>query len=142
MKKIVYLLAAAMLAALSCQKLQYPEPSSDKSLTALKCFIYYDPEQPALRQELDLLSGIWNKERHLISFVFPQDARFTEASYSRCRIEATISPTAVLEMTDAAGKGLGHGFDGFYDLSDATLYFTITAADGSVDLYQLSCKKK
>ena len=91
-------------------------------------------------QELNLLTGTFNKERGLISYTFPADERFTPAAIQRCRIEATIPPTAVLELTDAGGTALGHGFEGFYDLRNKTLYFRITAADGTVKSYQLTCK--
>lgn len=137
-----WLLAAVvlLLGGVSCQKLQYPVRSGDTSLSGLKCFVYYDADQPFVRQELNLLSGTFNQERGLISYVFPSDDRFTPAALRRCRIEATIPPTAVLTLTDAAGSPLGHGFEGFYDLSGTTLYFQITAADGSVKSYQLTCK--
>lgn len=129
-----------LAAAVSCQKLQFPVRSDDTTLSGLKCFIYYDAENPSVRQELNLLTGTFNRERGLISYTFPVDERFTPAAMQRCRIEATIPPTAVLELTDAAGTGLGHGFKGFYDLRGTTLYFRITAADGTVKPYQVTCK--
>lgn len=136
-----FLAAAVLLLGMaSCQKLQYPVRSGDTSLSGLKCYVYYDTDQPLVRQELNLLSGTFNRERGFISYVFPSDDRFTPAALQRCRIEATIPPTAVLTLTDAAGSPLGHGFEGFYDLRSATLYFQITAADGSVKSYQLTCK--
>jgi hypothetical protein len=140
MKK--WILAALLLlaAAASCQKLQFPVRSDDTSLIGLKCFVYYDPQNPSVRQELSLLMGTYNRERGLISYTFPADERFTPAALQRCRIEATIPPTSVLELTDAGGNPLGHGFEGFYDLRGNTLYFRITAADGTVKPYQLTCK--
>lgn len=132
--------AVVLLAAAACQQLQFPVRSEDTSLAGLKCFVYYDASQPALRQELNLLSGTVNSERGLISFTFPADERFTPEALQRCRIEATIPPTAVLELTDAGGTPLGHGFEGFYDLRNKTLYFRITAASGAVKAYQLTCK--
>lgn len=140
MKKWLLAAVVLLLGGVSCQKLQYPVRSGDTSLSGLKCFVYYDADQPFVRQELNLLSGTFNQERGLISYVFPSDDRFTPAALRRCRIEATIPPTAVLTLTDAAGSPLGHGFEGFYDLSGTTLYFQITAADGSVKSYQLTCK--
>ena len=142
MKKTTFLLAAlTAVLAVSCQQLQYPEWSSDTTLSGLKCFVYYDDGNPSVKQELNLLTGIYNKERGLISYTFAANTRFSADALTRCRIEATIPPTAVLELTDAAGEGLGHGFEGFYDLRDATLYFCITAANGDSKSYQLTCKK-
>lgn len=140
MKKLTYILICAVL-AFSCQKLQYPAPSADNTLSGLKCFVYYDDAQPSAKQELDLLSGTYNKERGLISYTFTPDARFSPDALTRCRIEATIAPTAVLELKDESGKKLGHGFEGFYDLSATTLYFCITAANGNAKDFQLTCKK-
>ena len=140
MKKWILAAMILLAPALSCQKLQFPVRSDDTSLNGLKCFVYYDAEQPSVRQELNLLTGTFNRERGIISYTFPSDERFTPAAIQRCRLEATIPPTAVLELTDAAGSGLGHGFEGFYDLRNKTLYFRITAADGTVKSYQLTCK--
>lgn len=140
MKKWILAAMILLAPALSCQKLQFPVRSDDTSLNGLKCFVYYDAEQPSVRQELNLLTGTFNRERGIISYTFPSDERFTLAAIQRCRLEATIPPTAALELTDAAGSGLGHGFEGFYDLRNKTLYFRITAADGTVKSYQLTCK--
>ena len=140
-KTILILLALTAPLAFSCQKLQYPEWSSDNSLSGLKCFVYYDDANPSLKQELNLLSGTNNMERGLINYTFAADERFSANALARCRIEATIAPTAVLELNDAAGNGLGHGFEGFYDLRGTTLYFSITAADGTAKQYQLTCKQ-
>ncbi|MBP3256984.1 MAG: hypothetical protein SPL17_06835 [Bacteroidales bacterium] len=142
MKRLIYIATILVVTAVSCQKLQYPPRSSDCTLSGLKCFVYYDTSDPYARQELNLLSGTWNKERGLISFVFPSDSRFTNEALMHCRIEATIPSSAVLELLDESGNGLGHGFDGFYDLRDTTLYFTIVAADGTTQSFQLTCKKK
>jgi hypothetical protein len=141
MERLLILAAVMVTAMTSCQKLQFPDRSSDTSLSGLKCFVYYDAENPAARDELNLLSGTWNRERGLISYVFPAQDRYSDSALQRCRIEATISPTSVLELTDAAGAGLGHGFEGFYDLRGTTLYFVIRAADGTAQTYQLTCKK-
>lgn len=140
MKKWILTAMILLAPAVSCQKLQFPTRSDDTSLNGLKCFVYYDAEQPSVRQELNLLTGTFNRERGLISYVFPTDERFTQEALQRCRIEATIPPTSVLELTDAGGTALGHGFEGFYDLRNKTLYFCITAADGTVKSYQLTCK--
>lgn len=142
MKRLVIIASLLLAAATSCQKLQFPPRSSDCSLSGLKCFVYYDMAHSSARQELNLLSGTWNKERGLISYVFPQDERFTGDALAYCRIEATIPSSAVLELTDELGNGLGHGFEGFYDLRGTTLYFKVTAADGTERTYQLTCRTK
>lgn len=141
MKKIMLLAAVLFVAAISCQELQYPEFSSDTSLSGLKCFVpYSDSLGNKKSQEVDLLSGKTNMERGLISFTFPSGDIYSADNVSHCRIEATIPATAVLEVTDAFGEGTGHGFFGTFDLSGQTVYFMITAADGSSKSYQLTCK--
>lgn len=142
MKRLVLITSLLLAAAASCQKLQFPPRSSDCSLSGLKCFVYYDMAHSSARQELNLLSGTWNKERGLISYVFPQDERFAGDALAYCRIEATIPSSAVLELCGEMGNGLGHGFEAFYDLRGTTLYFKVTAADGTERSYQLTCRTK
>lgn len=141
MKKLILLAAVLLVAAVSCQKLQYPERSSDTSLSALKCFVNYTSDTGAKKtQEVNLLSGKTNMERGLISYTFPSGGIYNAENLSQCRMEATIPSTAVLEITDEAGEGTGHGFFGLFDLCNQTVYFRITAADGTVKRYQLTCK--
>ena len=141
MKKILMIAAVLCAAFVSCQELQYPELSSDTSLTALKCFVpYTDTNGNKLTQEVDLLSGKTNMERGIISYTFPEGVIYTAENVSQCCLEATIPSTAVLELTDPFGEGTGHGLSGTFDLCGQTLYFKITAADGSYKPYQLTCK--
>jgi len=140
MKKILFAAVMLLLAATSCQKLQYPERSSDTTLQSLKCYVYYDPDAPSKRQEVNLLSGKYNEERGLISYTFPTGGIYTSENLAGCRMEATIPSTAVLELMDAAGTSQGHGFQGLYDLRNQTIYFKIIAADGTEKNYQLTCK--
>lgn|GEM_PF-1041365 len=138
---LITALALALSALTGCAKPEYTPASGDKTLSSLKCYVYYDPENPTRKTEVNLLSGTFNRERGLISYVFRLDGSIiTEDKLSRCRIEATIPATAKLELTDEAGKGLGHGFEGMFDLRATTLFFVITAADGSEARYQLTCK--
>lgn len=141
MKKWIISALIMLAATVSCQQLQYPARSGDMSLNGLKCFVYYDLSNAYARQELNLLSGTYNKERGLISYTFPSGEKYTEETLKHCRIEATIPPTATLELLDEAGAPLGHGFEGFYNLAGTTLYFKITAADGTSQSFQLTCKQ-
>lgn len=137
--KIMFL---AVLAAVSCQKLDYPEADSSNSLTSLKCFVYYDTENLKIYQELDVLSGTFNEAMGAINFQFPTDGskHCDLESLKRCRLEATIPSTARLVETDASGNETGNGIGGMRDLSAArtTIYFKVVAADGTEKRYQVT----
>ncbi len=138
-KQLLFIIALPLLFA--CQKPDYPEGDSSVELSALKAFVYYDIEHPSQKQEADLMSGTVNRERGLISYTFPaSDGKYTRQTLSRCHMEATIPTTASLEMLDAAGKSLSHGFTESIDLCNTTIYFRITAANGTSQNWQLTCK--
>lgn len=139
MKTFSKILTFALLASVSCQKLDYPEPDTDNTISALKCLVYYDASDMGRKQELNVLEGTWNPELGAVSFTFPDEPEFyNDYSLTRCRLEAVIPATAIIEETDAAGNVLGTGLGGFRDLRNTTVYFAVTAADGSQKWYQAS----
>lgn len=139
-KKI--LLAAAFFAALllgSCQKLEYGPTDDSCALLGLRCAVYSDPDKPSSKLEIDLLKdGTLNMERGIISYSFP--SQYDSYAKAHCRLEATIPSTATLRLLDGSGKDLGKGLDGIFDLNRTTIYFRITAANGTSKNYQLTCK--
>lgn len=134
--KIIFL---ALLAAVSCQKLDRPEPDTANTLNSLKCMVYYDTENLRQYETLDILSGgTYNDQMGAITYTFPEGERFTSETLKRCRLEATIPSTARLVEVDARGEEVGSGIGGMRDLSagKTTIYFKIIAADGTEKKYQ------
>ncbi len=145
MKQLHYIILVALtaLAAFSCQKPIMPEADNKNELAALKCYVYYDEADMTKKAELNVLSGSYNPERGVISFTFPEDAeKFNAQALSRCRLEASIPPTATIVETDAAGKSLGRGIGDFRNLANATVCFQIIAANGDAKQYQATFKMK
>lgn len=137
--KYIRILFLALLAAVSCQKLDYPEADTSNTLSSLKCYVYYDTENLKLYETLDVLSGgTFNDQMGAITYTFPTGERYTSETLKRCRLEATIPSTARLVETDAKGNEIGSGIGGMRDLSAAktTIYFKVIAADGSEKRYQ------
>lgn len=142
MKKIICMALIALVLG-SCAKIETPEQDTDCTLTALKAYVCYDAADLSKREEVNLLGGMYIEDKGLISYTFPEDAgKFGADALTRCKIEATIPSTAVLELTDAEGVGLGYGFNTFFDLSSATIYFKVTAANGSFNQFKLTTKRK
>lgn len=137
--KYIKILFLALLAAVSCQKLDYPEADTSNTLSSLKCYVYYDTENLKLYETVDVLSGgTFNDQMGAITYTFPTGERYTSETLKRCRLEATIPSTARLVETDAKGNEIGSGIGGMRDLSAAktTIYFKVIAADGSEKRYQ------
>lgn len=143
MKKIIIAVLAGLVFA-GCAKLDTPKLDSSCSLSTLKAYVYVDAEKlSASPTEVDLLSGMYIKEKGNASYTFPEDAsKFNAQTLKRCRLEAAIPSTARLEMTDENGNGLGKGLEGFHDLYNQTFYFKVIAADGTFFQYKVSCKCK
>lgn len=142
MKRLIIFAVAAAMTLCGCAKVDVPERSGNAALTGLKANVYYDESNLSLYRTVDLLSGMHvSGDVESYSFTFPEDrALYNETTLSRCRIEATIPVTAVLEMTDSDGKPLGCGVGGWQNLYNSTLYFRITAADGSTESYEIFCR--
>lgn len=139
MKRILTILFIAVLAAVSCQKLDYPKADSSNTLSTLKCYVYYDATNLKLYETIDILSGgSFNEQMGAIAYTFPEGERFTAETLKRCRLEATIPSTAKVEEIDARGNSLGQGIGGWRDFSagKTTIYFKVVAADGSEKKYQ------
>lgn len=137
--KYIKILFLALLAAVSCQKLDYPEADTSNTLSSLKCYVYYDTENLRNYETVDVLSGgTFNDQMGAITYTFPTGERYTSETLKRCRLEATIPSTARLVETDAKGNEIGAGIGGMRDLSAAktTIYFKVIAADGSEKRYQ------
>lgn len=137
--KYIKILFLALLAAVSCQKLDYPEADTSNTLSSLKCYVYYDTENLRNYETVDVLSGgTFNDQMGAITYTFPTGERYTSETLKRCRLEATIPSTARLVETDAKGNEIGAGIGGMRDLSAAktTVYFKVVAADGSEKRYQ------
>lgn len=137
--KYIKILFLALLAAVSCQKLDYPEADASNTLSSLKCYVYYDTENLRNYETVDVLSGgTFNDQMGAITYTFPTGERYTSETLKRCRLEATIPSTARLVETDAKGNEIGAGIGGMRDLSAAktTIYFKVIAADGSEKRYQ------
>jgi len=129
----------AVLAAVSCQKLDYPKADTSNELASLKCYVYYDEENLKLYETIDVLSGgAFNEQMGAITYTFPQGERYTSETLKRCRLEATVPSTARLVETDAQGNEKGNGIGGMRDFSAGrtTVYFKIVAADGTAKRYQ------
>lgn len=140
-KVIEYILIVfSLMSFLSCEELSYPTPDSTIELNSLRAIIIDDSTD--VTSEVDLLSGTYNEDKGLISYVFTLGDQITEESLSNCRIEASINSTSTLELIDEAGNGLGKGFDGKFDLNNCTIFFKITAADKTYKTFQLTCKTK
>ncbi len=138
--KYIKILFLALLAAVSCQKLDYPEADTSNTLSSLKCYVYYDTENLRNYETVDVLSGgTFNDQMGAITYTFPTGERYTSETLKRCRLEATIPSTARLVETDAKGNEIGAGIGGMRDLSAAktTVYFKVVAADGSEKKYQV-----
>ena len=139
MKRILTILFLAVLAAVSCQKLDTPELDTANHLSSLKCMVYYDAENLRVYSQIDVLnSGTFNQQMGAITYTFPQGERYTAETLKRCRLEATIPSTAKVEEIDARGNSLGQGIGGWRDFSagKTTIYFKVVAADGSEKKYQ------
>lgn len=137
--KYIKILFLALLAAVSCQKLDYPEADTSNTLSSLKCYVYYDTENLRNYETVDVLSGgTFNDQMGAITYTFPTGERYTSETLKRCRLEATIPSTARLVETDAKGNEIGAGIGGMRDFSAAktTIYFKVIAADGSEKRYQ------
>lgn len=137
--KYIKILFLALLAAVSCQKLDYPEADTSNTLSSLKCYVYYDTENLRNYETVDVLSGgTFNDQMGAITYTFPTGERYTSETLKRCRLEATIPSTARLVETDAKGNEIGAGIGGMRDLSAAktTIYFKVIAADGTEKRYQ------
>lgn len=140
MKRIISILFLAILAAVSCQKLDTPELDTANHLSSLKCIVYYDVTNLRLYDQIDVLnSGTFNQEMGAITYKFPQGERYTAETLKRCRLEATIPSTARLVEIDAMGNVISDGIGGMRDLSagKTTIYFKVIAADGSEKKYQV-----
>lgn len=138
--KYIKILFLALLAAVSCQKLDYPEADASNELSSLKCYVYYDSDNLKNYETIDVLAGgTFNEQMGAISYTFPSGERYTSETLTRCRLEATIPATARLVETDAQGNGLGGGIGGFRNFSAArtTVYFKVIAADGAEKRYQV-----
>lgn len=139
MKRIITILFIAVLASVSCQKLDYPKADSSNALSTLKCYVYYDASNLKLYETIDILTGgSFNEQMGAIVYTFPEGDRYTAETLKRCRLEATIPSTAKIEETDARGNSLGKGIGEWRDLSagKTTIYFKVVAADGSEKKYQ------
>ena len=137
--KYIKILFLAVLAAVSCQKLDKPEPDTNNTLTSLKCMVYYDTANLRVYETIDVLnSGTFNQQMGAITYSFPQSERFTSETLKRCRLEATIPSTATLIETDAVGNKVGGSIGGMRDFSagKTTIYFKVIAADGTEKKYQ------
>lgn len=137
--KYIKILFLALLAVVSCQKLDYPEADTSNSLSSLKCYVYYDTANLRLYETLDILSGgTFNDQMGAITYTFPTGERYTSETLKRCRLEVTIPSTARVVETDAKGNEIGSGIGGMRDLSNAktTIYFKVIAADGTEKRYQ------
>jgi hypothetical protein len=137
--KYIKILFLSLLAAVACQKLDYPEADASNELSSLKCYVYYDSDNLKSYETLDVLAGgTFNDQMGAIIYTFPSGERFTSETLTRCRLEATIPSTARLVETDAQGNELGSGIGGFRNFSAArtTIYFKVVAADGSEKKYQ------
>lgn len=135
------ILCAALLATVSCQKLDEPVPDTACTLNALKCYVYTDTEDWNKSVELDALSGTYDAKRGIISYTFPDDATlYNQQTLSRCRLEASIPATARLVEVDAMGQELDQGIGGMRNLYNKTIYFKVIAANGDTMSYQASFK--
>lgn len=137
--KYIKILFFALLAAVACQKLDYPEADTSNTLSSLKCYVYYDTENLKLYETIDVLTGgTFNQQMGAITYTFPTGERFTSETLKRCRLEATIPSTARLVEIDSKGNEKGNGIGGFRDFSAGrtTVYFKVVAADGSEKKYQ------
>lgn len=140
MKRIISILFLTIMAAVSCQKLDYPEADTSNTLSSLKCYVYYDDSNLRIYETLDVLSdGTFNEQMGAITYTFPSGERFTSETLKRCRMEATIPSTAKIVEIDARGDEIGSGIGGMRDLSagKTTIYFKVVAADGSEKKYQV-----
>ncbi len=143
MKQIKFIILAAVALLASCQKPILPEADVKNELSALKCYVYYDEADMTVKSELNVLSGTYNPERGVISFTFPEDPeKYNAQTLQRCRLEASIPPTATLVETDAAGASLGRGIGDFRNLANTTVYFKVVAANGEAKQYQATFKMK
>ena len=137
--KYIKILFLALMAVVSCQKLDTPELDTANHLSSLKCMVYYDAENLRVYNQIDVLnSGTFNQQMGAITYTFPQGERYTAETLRRCRLEATIPSTARLVETDAKGNVIADGIGGMRDFSAAktTIYFKVIAADGSEKKYQ------
>lgn len=137
--KYLKTLIILLLAASACQKLDYPELDSANTLSALKCYVYYNADNLKEYKQVDPFTSGRKAELGEVTailYTFPDDTLYNESSLKRCRLEATIPSTASLVELDAAGNELGHGIGGLRDLSSASVYFKVVAADGSEKRYQ------
>ena len=139
MKRIFTILFLALLASVSCQKLDTPELDTANNLSSLKCMVYYNTDNLRVYETIDVLnSGTFNQQMGAIAYTFPQIERFTSETLKRCRLEATIPSTARLVEVDAMGNVISESIGGMRDLSASktTIYFKIIAADGTEKKYQ------
>lgn len=134
---------ALLLTLAACEKLDEPRKASENRINALKCYVYYDAADWSRKAEVDVLSGIYNAGKGVVSYTFPDDdTRYTPETLARCRLEVSIPSTARLEETDAAGESTGGGIGGLRNLYNRTVYFRVTAADGSAMNYQVTFRLK
>lgn len=134
-------ICAALLAAVSCQKLDEPVPDTACTINALKCYVYYTADGKTQSVELDALSGTYDDKRGIISYTFPDDPTlYDRENLSHCRLEASIPATARLVEVDAMGQELGQGIGGMRNLYNRTIYFKVIAANGDAMNYQASFK--
>lgn len=114
-------------------------PSTE--LSSLKAFVYYDESNLSRYEEVDLLSGMYISDKGVASYSFPSDpVKFNSNSLKKCRVEAVIPATAVLVLTDESGSEKSCGLEGWHDLYNSSLYFSVIADDGSVKRYKISCR--
>ena len=55
--KYIKILFLSLLAAVACQKLDYPEADASNELSSLKCYVYYDSDNLKSYETLDVLAG-------------------------------------------------------------------------------------
>lgn len=150
MKRIIRFLSVAVIllvALASCEKEVKPELSSDKTINALKCYVYYDLASWSVKQELDVLSGTYSQEKGAIVYTFPDEPdKYNASTLARCRLEVSIPATARVVELGADGSVIGEGLGGLRSLagtsSGKTVWFRVIAADGSEKNYQATFKLK
>lgn len=138
--KYIKILFLAILAAVSCQKLDRPELDGANELSGLKCYVYYDAENVRTYSEVNpFADGTTSNIGAVtaIAYTFPSDAKYTAQTLKNCRLEATIPSTATLVELDATGKEIGKGIGGMRNLAGTTVYFKVVAADGGEKRYQV-----
>ena len=133
----------AVLLCAGCAKMDSISMDSDVELRSLSAKVFYAAPDYSVYETIDLLSGMHaSGDVEMYSITVNLTDKITAQSLSDVRLEAVMSSTAVLEVTDSEYNGLGYGLLQVRDIYNKTINFVLDDRNGHSRKYEVTIRVK